>query len=176
MRRLRLQQIGAVAILLAACSYTPTPVPLKGPAPEVAALAGTWEGTYVGTQSLRTGTIQLTIRPGSDTAFGDVLMDNQWDRQIVAADVASGEHFKHERAAQILTIQFVAIRDGFVEGQLEPYIAPDCECTVSTIFQGRRAGESISGEFFTRGAYGLYQTGTWKVRRTKTIVADDDQR
>jgi hypothetical protein len=161
-----------VALVFAGCAYNPSPVPLEGPASEIAALAGTWEGTYTGRQSQRSGTISLTIRPGKDTAFGDVLMENPMGQPIVAWDVASGEHSRHSRGPQLLVIEFVGIHEDYVEGVMEPYIAPDCQCTVNTVFQGRRLGEEIEGEFVTRGPYGLYQTGTWKVRRTKTTVAE----
>ena len=163
--------LSGAALVLVGCSYTPSPVPLEGPVSEIAALGGTWEGTYIGKESQRSGTIQFTIHPGKDTAFGDVLMESPADYQIVAVDAASGEHFRHSRSPQLLMIHLVAIRDGLVEGVLEPYIAPDCRCTVNTVFRGRRAGERISGEFVTRGQFGLYQTGTWNVRRTKTTVA-----
>jgi hypothetical protein len=168
----RLRPVAAMAALVAGCSYNPSPVPLEGPASEIAALGGTWEGTYVGRESQRSGTIQLTITPGKDTAFGDVLMESPSDRQIIAADVASGEHFRHSRSPQLLLIKLVAVHDGMIEGMLEPYTAPDCQCVVNTIFRGSRTGERIAGEFVTRGAFGLYQTGTWQVRRTKTTIAE----
>jgi hypothetical protein len=170
MRTVQLGCFGA-AIALVACSYNPTPIPIEGPASEIAALGGTWEGTYVGRESQRRGTIQLEIRPGKDTAYGDILMESPTDHQIVAVDVHTGEHFKHARAPQVLTIRLIAVNDGLVEGVLEPYIAPDCQCTVNTVFRGRRVKEDIAGDFVTRGAYGLQQSGTWKVHRTRTIVA-----
>ena len=168
----RMVLIGAAAVVLAGCSYNPSPVHLEAPMSQIAAMAGTWEGTYVGRQSQRSGTIRLEIRPGTDTAFGDVLMESAPNRPIVAADVSTGKHLQHSRAPQVLLIEFVAIREDLVEGVLEPYIAPDCECTVNTIFRGVRLGEEIEGEYVTRGAFGLYQTGTWKVRRTKTTIAE----
>jgi hypothetical protein len=72
----------------------------------------------------------------------------------------------------VLLIEFVAIHEDLVEGVMEPYVAPGCQCTVNTVFRGIRMGEEIEGEFVTRGPLGLYQTGTWTVRRTKTTIAD----
>lgn len=166
-----LRLLGAAALVLVGCAYNPSPVLLEGSATDIAAMAGVWEGTYTGRQSERAGTIQLTIRPGTDTAFGDVLMESALDRQIIAVDAASGEHVRHARTPQTLMIKMVAIHGGEVEGVLEPYIAPDCDCTVNTVFRGARAGDRITGEFVTRGPFGLYQTGTWQVRRTRTSVA-----
>lgn len=166
-----LSVIGGAALLLAGCSYNPSPVLVHGAAADIAALGGSWEGTYVGKQSLRSGTIQFMIRPGKDTAFGDVLMENGAESQLVAVDAATGEHYRHARSPQLLMIHMVAIHDGLVEGILEPYIAPDCQCIVNTVFRGRRAGEEIAGDFTTRGPFGLLQSGTWSVRRTKTTIA-----
>jgi hypothetical protein len=163
---------GAALLILSGCAYNPSPVLLEGSASAIAAMGGTWEGTYVGRQSQRSGTIYLTVRQGKDTAFGDVLMESRMDQPIVAWDVASGEHARHARAPQVLLIEFVAIQEDIVEGVMEPYVAPDCQCTVNTVFRGVRLGEEIEGEFVTRGPYGLYQTGTWKVRRVKTTIAE----
>ena len=172
MRDVVARLLGAAALALVGCRYTPSPVVVEGPVSQIAALAGTWEGSYVGRQSQRSGTIQLTIRPGKDTAFGDILMESPVNRKIIAEDAASGEHLRHSRSPQLLLIEFVRVNEDLVEGVLEPYIAPDCECTVNTVFRGVRLGEEIEGDFVTRGPYGLYQTGTWKVRRTRTTIAE----
>jgi hypothetical protein len=169
-RHLRL--LAAVTLLTAGCAYRPTPIELQAEPADVAAMAGTWEGTYVGRESGRSGTILFTLAAGKDSAYGDVLMESAWPSQIVAADMASGEHSLHARAPHLLLIRFVAIRGGFVEGMLEPYVAPDCQCTVNTVFRGYRDGERISGDFTTRGPMGLLQKGKWNARRTKTTIAE----
>lgn len=159
----------AVAILaLSACTYNPTPVTLIASAGDVISLAGTWEGTYQGRESERTGTILFTIEAGKDTAHGDVLMEAAPQHQFIAADVASGEHMRHSRAPEVLRITWVGLHRGYVEGALEPYIAPDCQCTVKTIFSGYLDddGDLIKGDFVTSGAT-LRQTGTWTVRKKK---------
>ncbi len=57
----------AFGALLTACSAAPqTPVPLVGPAGDVAALAGHWEGAYSSAATGRSGGISFTL-----TASGD---------------------------------------------------------------------------------------------------------
>ena len=159
---------GAALTFAAACRYTPTPVVLAGTPADIQSLAGSWEGTYQGRESERTGTITFTIDAGSDTAHGDVLMEAPMRHQFIAADVASGEHRLHSRAPEVLRITWVGLHRGFVEGALEAYIAPDCQCTVKTVFNGSVVadGNEIKGEFVTTGA-SLRQQGTWIVRRRK---------
>lgn len=156
------------ALLISACVYKPTPVTLIASPGDVISLAGTWEGTYQGKESERTGSILFTIEAGKDTAHGDVLMEAPPRYQFVAADVASGEHMRHSRAPEVLRITWVGLHRGYVEGALEAYIAPDCQCTVKTVFSGyvNDDGDVIKGEFVTTGT-SLRQTGTWTVRKKK---------
>jgi len=160
--------LGAM-LLAGACAYRPTPVVLHASAGDILSLAGSWEGTYQGRESERTGTITLTIESGKDTAYGDVLMEAPPRYQFVAADVASGDHRMHSRSPEVLRITWVGLYRGSVEGALEPYIAPDCQCTVKTVFNGYvdDDGDLIKGEFVTTGP-SVRQTGTWTVRRKKS--------
>lgn len=164
----KLALVAGVALLSAACAYKPTPVTLIASPGDVISLSGTWEGTYQGKESERTGSILFTIEAGKDTAYGDVLMEAPSRYQFIAADVASGEHMHHARAPEVLRITWVGLHRGYVEGALEPYIAPDCQCTVKTVFSGyvNDDGSEIRGEFVTTGT-ALRQTGTWSVRKKK---------
>lgn len=164
----------AMTTALAACRYQPQAVPLQAGAADIAALAGRWEGEYLGRETGRSGSIIFMIEAGKDTASGDVLMGTEQENRgprITAADVATGEHARHASAPELLRVSLVRIRSGLVEGLLEPYIAPDCHCTVTTTFHGAVTGTVIRGDFLTTGPYGLRQTGTWSVTR-KTAAAD----
>jgi hypothetical protein len=86
---------------------------------------------------------------------------------LLPADAASGIHQTHARAADVLQITFVRVGTGTVEGMLEPYVAPDCKCVVTTVFRGTIKGNAIDGEFTTRGPQGLEQRGTWRVERER---------
>jgi hypothetical protein len=159
---------------VAACRYQPEPVPLLAAPADIAALAGRWEGQYLGRESGRSGSIVFMIAAGKDTAYGDVLMGRDpgnWGPPITAADAATGEHARHASSAELLRVSFVRIRGGRTEGKLEPYIAPDCHCTVTTTFRGAITDNVIQGDYVTRGPDGLQQTGTWSVTR-KTMAAD----
>jgi hypothetical protein len=83
---------------------------------------------------------------------------------IRPADPAD-EHRAHVRVPQALRIDFVAVAGDQVAGALEPYIAPDCDCVVTTRFLGKRVGDNITGTFRTRGPGGWMQEGTWAVAR-----------
>lgn len=152
--------------LLTACHYQPTPVPLHGSRSEVAALAGTWEGDYSSADSRRGGSITFAIRAGADTAFGDVAMVATGGGPLVAADASMRSHAQHVRSVELLRVTFVEISDGLVEGELEPYMAPDCSCVVTTVFRGAVTGDRIEGTYVTRGPLGLRQEGRWSMRRT----------
>src|SRR5918992_932291 len=134
----------------AACHYNPSPVTLRGSPPEIAALAGEWVGEYTGSQSGRSGSISLRITAGGDAAHGE------------------REHLAHARSADVLRISFVRVAQGEVTGVLEPYIAPDCQCRVTTSFTGSVKGDTIDGTFTTRGSAGLEQTGRWRVSRGRS--------
>ena len=160
--------LSIVLLAMTACTYRPTPVVLHASPGDVISLAGTWEGTYQGRESERNGTITFTIEAGRDTAFGDVLMEAGPLQQFIAADARTGEHRLHARAPEVLRITWVGLHRGYVEGALEPYIAPDCQCTVKTVFSGYLDddGDLIKGDFATTGP-SVRQTGTWTVIRKR---------
>ena len=150
---------------LAACRYQPSAVPLRGAPDDVAALAGHWDGEYSSLETHRSGTISFTIRAGSDTAYGDVTMIPETGQALVAADASTQAHLSHASAPEILRVTFVQIAGGVLEGALEPYIAPDCRCVVTTVFRGVIDGDRIEGRFETRGETGLRQEGRWRMQR-----------
>ncbi len=156
----------AASMAVIGCRAQPTPVVLQGVAADIAVLAGQWGGQYSSAQTGRVGAITLTIRAGSDTAFGEVIMEAPPGQRYVAADVESRAHVQHATAPHLLRIAFVRIAGGAVEGALEPYIAPDCKCEVHTVFRGTVQGNTIRGDYLTTGA-GTRQTGKWSVQRTK---------
>lgn len=156
----------ALVTVALACRYQPTPVQLQGGAADISALAGRWDGEYSSPQSGRAGGITFSIKAGTDSAFGDVVMTPTAGQQPVnAADVESRAHFTHAAQPQVLTMTIVRVSGGLVEGSLEPYVAPDCKCVVTTVFRGAVQGNSIKGEYVTRGPNDLRQVGTWSVQR-----------
>jgi hypothetical protein len=163
----RLLLIGVATLLAGGCHYRPTPVPMAGDRSSIARLAGDWTGTYRGTQTDRTGSITFTIRADADSAFGDVLMEAPPGAPVIQAADGPIAHRAHARGPQLLAVKFVGIHEGEVQGALEPYIAPDCDCTVTTRFTGRVVADTIRGTFVTRGALIGPQIGVWTVTRSQ---------
>lgn len=157
----------ASAVLLAGCHFRANPVPIIGERTSIAALAGTWSGAYHGTASGRTGSIVFTIRVSADSAFGDVLMETPPGVSPIQATDDPTVHRTHASASRALAIKFVEIAGGNVEGALEPYIAPDCDCVVTTTFTGSVRADTVRGTFVTRGRLMNPQTGVWSVTRSR---------
>ena len=155
----------ALAALLGACRYQPTPVPLIATAADITAMAGDWSGEYSSIESGRSGTVTFSIRAGKDTAFGDVMMTPRRGAPIRAADANTVEHQRHEALPELLRVTFIRVNGGMIEGTLEPYVAPDCQCVVTTVFQGNVKGNTIEGQYVTHGGMGLRQQGNWSVQR-----------
>ena len=156
----------ALAVALAVgCQPVPqTPVPVQGDRTSLARLAGSWTGEYWGGAGGRGGSLAFTLRSGTDSLYGDVTMIDPRGQTIRSADPAD-THAQHVRSPQQLRIDFVAVRADSVRGMLEPYIAPDCECSVSTTFFGRVAGDRIAGTFQTRAAGRVQAEGSWEMKR-----------
>jgi hypothetical protein len=157
----------ALLLALASCRYNPSPVPIEGSVSDIAHLAGTWDGDYSSVESGRSGSITFTILAGRDTAFGDVVMIPEHGQALTAADAGTSAHQLHEQSAQLLRVTLVRVQGGTIRGELEPYIAPDCHCTVTTVFRGALNGDRVDGQYVTRGPNGLLQEGRWKLERRK---------
>lgn len=148
------------------CGTTPQPpVPLRGDPASLARLAGAWSGQYWGGAGGRGGSLSFSLRSGSDSLYGDVSMIDPRGQVIQAAD-AAGVHAMHAGSPQQLRIDFVAIQSDSVRGILEPYVAPDCQCTVNTTFVGQVRGNEIKGTFQTRNGGRVQAEGSWEMKRT----------
>jgi hypothetical protein len=164
---MRHAMFGTLALAVtAACHAAPQmPVRLQGDPASMARLAGSWSGQYWGGAGGRGGSLSFTLKSGSDSLYGDVSMIDPRGEPIRAAD-ASGVHAMHVASPQQLRIDFVAIRADSVRGVLEPYLAPDCQCAVSTTFVGQVSGDEIKGTFQTRNAGRVQAEGTWEMKRS----------
>jgi hypothetical protein len=158
--------IGALALALAAgCRSTPQmPVRLQADPASLARLAGSWTGQYWGGAGGRGGSLSFTLRAGTDSLFGDVTMIDPRGETIRSAD-PSGVHAMHVASPQQLRIDFVAAQADSVRGVLEPYIAPDCQCTVSTTFFGQVRADEIKGTFVSRTGGRVRAEGQWEMKR-----------
>jgi hypothetical protein len=156
---------GLAAALAIGCQTIPqTPVPLLADPTSLSHLAGAWTGEYWGGAGGRGGSLAFTLRSGTDSLYGDVTMIDPRGQTIRSADPAD-VHAQHVRSPQQLRIDFVSVHADSVRGMLEPYVAPDCECTVSTTFLGHVSGDKIAGTFQTRSAGRMQAEGSWEMRR-----------
>lgn len=141
-----MQRVSILSLaLLAACGGGQREVAVQGADSELVKLVGTWEGSYQGNDSGRSGPVSFALQLGQHSAEGEVRMGGTTP----------------------LKIEFVQIKDGQVRGTIAPYTDPACSCQVETTFLGTRSGEAISGMFETKvGATAQIQTGSWHVART----------
>ncbi len=153
-------------MLTAGCASNPAPVPVAGSAADLSKLTGDWVGEYSSVVTGRSGSIVFRLSAGADTAYGDVIMLSRRARRAGTGDQAG---VPAERTAQTLTVSFVRAQGGGVTGRLDPYLDPDCNCTVVTVFEGRFRGNSIAGTYTTsRDTGSPSPTGRWKVTRKKS--------
>lgn len=159
-----LSTIGAFTL---ACATASSPFPVTASPDDLRLLAGEWHGEYGGSETGRTGSVFFEIKPGTDTAYGDVVMLPQ--RANISPSQAERLTMRSVRAlAQVLTIRFVRIEGGSMSGSLDPYRDPDCNCTVVTTFIGRLSdAATIEGTFTTRGTAIPTRVGWWRASRAR---------
>lgn len=169
--------VGAMlSAAIAGCASAP-PIPIQASPAAFQALEGEWDGTYTSRDTGRSGSIWFKLIAGEDHAHGDVLMrargrrepyyrhqPNQWPAVKRPADVA-----------QVLTIQFVHASGGTVDGRLEPYWDPDCQCEAVTTFRGRLDGKRLEGTFNTRLGYTGQANGRWSAYRRRVTELPSEE-
>ncbi len=160
-----------LALALAACASSQTPVPVVGARADVAALAGRWDGSYSSSTTGRSGSISFTLTARGDSAYGDVVMiPVGWNRPIKAWNDPQqpGQTPPAPAAPEILTINFVRVQGDRVSGTLAPYADPETGMKLFTTFDGRIASDTIAGTFTTRpGPAPTTQSGRWSVTRRR---------
>ena len=159
--------LGGLAVALAVgCRTVPQmPVQLQGDPTSIAWLAGSWSGEYWGGAGGRGGSLSFTLRSGTDSLYGDVTMLDPHGQQLRPAD-PTDVHALHVHSPQQLRIDVIRVQADSIRGVLEPYVAPDCECTVTTTFTGRVAGDRITGSFQSRAGGRVRAEGSWEMTRT----------
>ena len=166
MLRFKTVPLPMLALALAACGASRTPVPLVGPASDVSALAGDWSGDYSSAESGRSGSISFTLRSAGDTAFGDVVMvPAAWGRALVPWRDQNAVGTNQPPPSTVLKIRFVRVEHGHVSGTLDPYADPQTGARLLTRFSGELNGNTISGTYTTQLPSGAEQTGQWSVQR-----------
>lgn len=159
------------AVVLAfGCTTASPPVPIEGTAVQISALAGHWEGVYESEATGRTGSIVFDLTAGEDHAHGDVVMIPRGSSTgYRPAPRPSGEGAGSTPTAELLTIRFVRAEGETVNGTLDPYWDPDCDCEVTTTFVGAVSGDRIAGTFTSMRTAGRV-SGTWKATRRPSPI------
>ena len=164
---MRTAVVAVLAMAGLGCRYRPEVVPVWGHTGDLNRLAGEWTGEYSSPDSRRTGTIAFLITAHGDSAFGEVHMVIPVEESLPRPVDLVTEHSAHAQSSDRLSVQFVRIAGGGVRGELEPYIAPDCECRVRTVFTGTIDDGVVSGTFLTTTDWGGTQAGRWRVVRVR---------
>ena len=141
-----------LVVLTMACGLQPPagPVPLVGSRAQLDSLSGRWGGTYRATGASRHGVLRFDLRPGADTAYGEVEIT--FARALRLYGDAPDEPLPRS-PCRVLEIAFVRVESGSVRGALAPYWDPDCECQSLTVFEGRLVGpDRVEGTFTSRPA------------------------
>lgn len=166
MHMMRHASLATVIVLFSACATNQPPVPLVGRAADVAALAGEWTGEYSSSESGRSGSISFTLRAATDSAFGDVVMiPAGWGRPLTPWRGETTPSAMQRPTSEVLTINFVRVDQGRVNGTLAPYADPQTGARLLTTFTGQLSGSTITGTYTTRLTSGETQTGRWTVQR-----------
>jgi len=142
-----------------ACSGPSTPIPVEG---DIEVLVGQWTGEYASAETGRVGSIVFTLRAGTDTATGDILMVPTNAGPPEPPDSRDPNY----RSPRLLRVSFVRCEGREVTGWIDPYPDPDTGETVRTTFDGEIRNGTISGIFTSYTEHsGRRTSGTWKVSR-----------
>lgn len=156
-----------VAAAVATCAYQPPPLPVAGDRETLGFLAGEWTGTYASDETQRHGDIYFRLQAGSDTAHGEVLMSPREAAMVSMAPVNQPSAPPVVRPPAVLRIEFVRGSGPWVNGALEEYYDPDCDCRLKTTFNGRIDRDRIEGQFQRRHVDSeRVEVGQWSVRRS----------
>jgi hypothetical protein len=126
------------------------PVPVEGSRAGVDSLSGDWEGTYRALGASRHGILRFSLRPGADTAHGEVEIT--FARALRLYGDPPEENLPRS-ACRVIDIALVRVDAGTIRGSLAPYWDPDCECQTLTVFEGRLVQSGrVEGTFNSRPA------------------------
>jgi hypothetical protein len=157
--------VAGAAIAAGGCATTAAVVPLRGAPSAYSQLAGEWSGTYESRATGRTGSIRFVLVDGEDHAHGDVVMTSMVTTSLPPPYTAGPSRYQPRNETHTyLTIRFVRVAGDEIEGALDPYWEPQCDCEILTAFYGALSDGRIDGTFVSRIADAI-ATGEWQVTR-----------
>lgn len=156
----------ALLVVVAGCAPMPT-VALQATPADLEILAGEWKGEYESAALGRRGTIEFSLKAGTDEARGDVVMIPNGRRMPYRPQrYEDGPQGPPLSASELLTIKFIRVSDGSLAGVLDRYWDPDRECFANTSFSGRVGLGIVEGTFRTTFDCGAGDaTGTWSAAK-----------
>lgn len=164
-----------IAALLSAstfgCATTPPGTEISSSDFDLLPLVGVWRGNFNSSQTGRAGTIAFTLRAGESSAKGNVVLIPRPDSLLTPEEREALENVASAGRA-VVPITFIRKEGGSLNGTLDPYRAPDCDCMVTTTFEGTFTDAStIAGTYTTvpSKAGSSVTSGTWKVTRVKRL-------
>jgi len=161
----------AVSALTTACATTPPGTEITSSDFDVQPLVGVWRGSFGSAQTGRSGTVAFTLRAGESSAKGNVVLIPKPDSLLTPEEREAPENVNMPGRI-VVPITFVRKEGGNLNGTLDPYTAPDCNCIVTTTFQGMFTdANTIEGSFTTvpSKAGATVSSGAWKVTRVKKL-------
>lgn len=162
--------VSIAALTLACTSHQPS-IELSSSDFDLNPLVGVWRGTYHSVQTGRSGTIAFTLRAGEGSASGNVVMIPRPDSLLSPAERDALSNVATPNPS-VLQIRFVRKEGGNLSGTLDTYRDPDCDCPVTTTFQGAFVGtRTIEGAYTTVPSTPgrLVTGGTWRASRVKRL-------
>jgi hypothetical protein len=171
MQRVRLIIAAVLSVSTLACATKPPGTEISASDFNLEPLVGVWRGDFNSAQTGRTGIVAFTLRAGESSAKGNVVMIPRPDSLLTPEE---REMLENGTLAgrSVVPITFIRKEGGSMNGVLDPYRAPDCDCTVTTTFAGTFTdANTIEGTYTTVPSKpGASVTGgTWKVKRTKRL-------
>lgn len=159
--------LGTSLVLALGCGVQPPagPVPMEGSRVQLDSLSGDWEGTYRTRNGVRHGVLRFSLRPGADTAHGEVEIT--FSRALRLYGDPPDQDLPRS-PCRVIEIALVRIEDGSIRGTLKPYWDPDCECRTVTVFEGRLSEPGrVEGTFTSRSGEDapVRPTGDWAADR-----------
>jgi hypothetical protein len=166
--RIRRALAASVVIALGEGCGSPAPggpVPVEGPRAVVDSISGNWEGSYRASGASRHGILRFSLRPGADTAHGEVEITFARAQRLYGDPP---EESLPRTPCRVLDIALVRLEGGTVRGTLAPYWDPDCECQTVAVFEGRLTARNlVEGTFTSRRAPDgpVLLSGRWVAER-----------
>jgi hypothetical protein len=165
---MRLRYAGFALLFVATACVPMSKVPLQATPGALEILAGEWEGQYESAALGRRGSIEFTLKAGTDDAHGEVLMvPRGTNAPYQPSQYYEGQAQPYLPSSERLTIRFIRASNGSLHGMLDRYWDPDRNCYALTTFDGRLEADVVEGTFTTSACGAGGASGTWKATKKR---------